>query len=309
MSAPRPEKVFVSGCASFIGAEFLRLCAARGIETAGADLNPPAGPLFVKSDVRDPAIADAIPERVDAIVHLAAMSRDPDCRGKARQCFDVNVMGTLNMIEAAERRRARQFVFASSEWVYEAASPSAGEMDEDEPLDPSRCSSEYALSKLVSEANLRQKHRRGFCPVAILRFGITYGPRRDNWSAVESLFFDAATKDVVTVGSARTARRFTHVADIASGILASVGLEGFNVVNIAGDRLVSLGDIVETTGRLTGRRPSLVETAPQTPSVRNVSNARARALLGWRPAVDLERGLRTLMCLLPTGAAPGEPAG
>src|SRR4051812_29654106 len=105
--------IFVSGCGSFIAREVLRLCKVKGIQFTGVDLAQTGQPGSSVADIRSPDIAEKIPENVDAVVHLAALSRDTDCRGKAYSCFDANVMGTLNLAEAAQRRGAKQFIFAS----------------------------------------------------------------------------------------------------------------------------------------------------------------------------------------------------
>ena len=287
-------RIFVTGCESFIGHELLNQCDQRGIEVVGIDLLPSQRPGCVLADVRSPDVADTIPDRVDAVVHLGAVSRDSDCANRAYEAFDVNVMGTLNLINAAEKRGATQFVFASSEWVYGDCGDGQ-EKNEDSVIDPSLMTSEYAFSKLVSEINLQQKHKRGFCHVTILRFGIVYGPRKDNWAAVESLFNSVATVNEITVGSLRTARRFIHVSDIADGILASLGLEGCHIINLEGERLVSLGDVIETSKIVIGRDPSVFEKAPEKASIRNISNSKAQALLKWTAKIELENGLKTLL--------------
>ncbi len=293
--APR---IFITGIRSFIGRELLSQCRREGIEASGIDSSGDAEDGIARCDIRDPDLADRIPENADAIVHLAALSRDPDCKGKALECFDVNVMGTLRVAAAARRRGARQIIFASTEWVYDSFPEGCPPKTEESPIDIGRLTSEYALSKLVSEANLRQSWLRGSCPVTILRFGIVYGPRRTNWSAVESLFNAVATEDRVTVGSRRTGRHFIHVSDIASAIRASIGLPGFEVLNVQGDRLVTLGEVIEMSGRLLGRAVEVRETDPDRPSVRPVSNARIRERLRWKPQVDLAAGLGSIKSFL-----------
>ena len=178
---------------------------------------------------------------------------------------------------------------SSSEWVYDRFDPEAAKTERD-PIDALALGSEYALSKLTSEANLRQRHARGFCDTTILRFGIIYGPRRDNWSAVESLTHAVATKDEVTVGALATARAFIHVDDIASGIRAAVGVPGLHTINLQGAKLVSLGDVIEIASRLTGRRPRTIETSAGTPSIRRVSGELARTVLNWQPSISDRRG-------------------
>jgi UDP-glucose 4-epimerase len=285
--------IFLTGSGSFIGREVLQVCQARGINVAGVDLVATGQAGASVADIRLPDIAQKIPENVDAVIHLAALSRDPDCRNRAQACFDINVMGTLNLMEAAQKRGAKQFIFASSEWVYDSF-PEGVTRTEDDVINIAKITSEYALSKLVTEANLRQKFQHGFCAATILRFGIVYGPRKDNWAAVESLFNAVRTQDEVSVGSTRTARRFIHVSDIATGIVAAVGLGGFEIINLQGDKLITLGEVIETSKKLLGRNPKVTEKTPEQSNVRLVSNDKAGRLLKWKPEISLAAGLKSV---------------
>jgi len=279
--------LFITGAESFIGRALRIHCHDAGQATIGIDTAAPAGSSTRRADIRDPAIIDLLPDGA-TVVHLAAISRDPDCRADPKAAFDVNVTGTLNLAAAAQKRGARQLIFASSEWVY-------GDVENDEvqlesrPVDVTAMKSEYALSKIVAEQCLRLSFQ--LPAITILRFGIVYGPRADNWSAVESLFNAVRVRDEVRVGAVKTARRFIHVDDIASGILASRGRSGFEIFNLSGDRPISLGEVIEASMRVVGRRPRIVETNPSQPSIRNPDNRKARAQLGWRPSIDLDRGL------------------
>ncbi|HTB82152.1 MAG TPA: NAD(P)-dependent oxidoreductase [Candidatus Sulfotelmatobacter sp.] len=287
-------KIFLTGCGSFIGREVIRVCQAKGIQVVGVDLVATGQEGCSMADIRKPEVADKIPENVDAIIHLAALSRDPDCRNRAYECFDANVMGTLNLMEAAQKRGAKQFIFASSEWVYDSFQEGVEKREED-VVDIAKLTSEYALSKLVTEANLRQKFQHGFCPVTILRFGIVYGPRKNNWAAVESVLNAVKTQDEVSVGSLKTGRRFIHVADIAAGIVASVGLTGFEIINLQGDKMVTLGDVIETGKKLLNRNPKVTEKTPGQVSIRTVSDEKSKRLLKWRPEISLEAGLKSIL--------------
>ncbi|HEB71919.1 MAG TPA: SDR family oxidoreductase [Nitrospirae bacterium] len=286
--------VFITGSESFIGKELISQCEANEIKVTGADLVSEETPGRFAVDIRSPGIREVIPESVDAVIHLAALSRDADCRDNAYECFDVNVMGTLNLMDAAVERGAKQFIFASTEWVYDSFVENETKL-EGSTINAMKLDSEYALSKLVSEANLRQKYLKGFCDVMILRFGIIYGPRTANWSAVESLTYAVGTKDEVSVGSLGTARAFIHVSDIASGIIKSIGAEGFNTINLQGSRLISLGEVIKTAKRVLGKTPDVAETTPDSPSVRAVSGRKAGSLIDWRPAIDLETGLKSIL--------------
>jgi nucleoside-diphosphate-sugar epimerase len=286
-------RLFITGSESFVGRALALQCRAAGIEYVGIDAAPVSRVGDVQLDVRSADVTAAMPERVDAVIHLAAMSRDADCVGRLADTIDVNVMGTLNVLRAAAERGARQFIFASTEWVYDGL-PAGVPRDESAAIDPRMLTSEYALSKLMAEAAISQRYSRGSRDSTILRFGIIYGPRPGNWSAVESLAHAVNAGGVVTVGSPETARRFIHVTDVAAGILRAVGLTGLTVVNLGGPRLVTLREVVDTAARVLGKTP-VVASGDRAPSIRDFSIERSKAVLAWEPGIDLEDGLRTLL--------------
>lgn len=287
-------KIFVTGAEGFVGKRLVARLREKGIDITAVDMAAASGSSTLGLDIRSREIREHIPVGVDAIVHLAGLTRTPDCQNRGYACFESNVMATLNLIDAAEARKVRQFIFASSEWVYGEWKDPCVVKDALTPIEP-LVLAEYAFSKFVSEINLRQKFQHGFCPVTMLRFGIIYGPREKSGSAVESLFNAVRTKDEVQVGSLRTGRCFIHVEDIVSGIVASLGLQGIHVLDLQGDQFYSLGDIIEASKKLTGRSPKIVETAPADFNVRQVSNAGAKDVLKWSPQVDLSRGLESLL--------------
>ena len=287
----RDMSVFVTGAESFVGRALVDVCDLAGIPVEGVDLADCTSSRWGHLDIRDPALADAIPEGA-VVVHLAAISRDTDCRTDPREAFDVNVNGTINVAEASRKRSCPQIVFASSEWVYGEVDD-YGTQTEDQVIDGTRLKSEYAISKLVGE---RLLVLGGYVDViTILRFGIIYGPRSDNFSAVEALLDRGRTDGRVEVGSGRTARRFIHVTDIANGILSCIGRSGNEVFNLSGSELVSLADVVETAARLIGKDIDLVERDRSHPSIRNPDNSLALKLLDWTPRIELEAGLRTVL--------------
>ena len=140
-------KLFITGSDGFIGSALTAQCKSQGIEVTGADIRS-------GFDIRSKDIAAYIPEGVDAVIHLAGLSNDTVCKNNGYHCFDINVLGTLNLMDAAAARGAKQFIFASSEWVYDNCTPDDVKT-EDTFINIANHTSEYALSKLVSEANLR----------------------------------------------------------------------------------------------------------------------------------------------------------
>ena len=281
-------KLFITGSDGFIGKELISQCKKQKIKIVGADIRS-------GFDIRSKDIIKRIPKNIDAIVHLAGLSSDTLCKNKGYETFDINVLGTLNLMEAAAARGAKQFIFASTEWVYDNCTVK-DKKTEESLINIANHTSEYALSKLVSETNLRQKYQHGFCPVTILRFGIVFGTIGEKKSAVESLFLNVKENPPaggeITVGSLKTGRCFVHASDIASGIIKSVGLPGFNIINLAGDKLVTLQEIIKISKKILNKNPKVIETAPKNISVRNISNKKAEKVLNWKPESSIENWLK-----------------
>jgi len=289
-------KILITGSESFIGKQLISQLKMLDCNIIGFDSVSPTNPdyEFHQTDIRDPEIYKLIPRDTDVLIHLAALSRDPDCKNKAVECFDVNVMGTLNLIKAAHLQKVKQFIFASSEWVYDKFIESE-EKNEDSEINIVNHNSEYALSKLVTESNLRQQYNDGFCNVTILRFGIIYGPRKSNWSAVESILNQVKNKDKVLVGSLKTGRRFVHVSDIVRGITSSFGLKGFNIINLSGNQINTLKDIIDMSQKVLNKKIEVFESNPEQISIRNPSNLKAKKIINWEPQIDLKSGLESLL--------------
>jgi len=279
-------KVFITGSKGFVGKLLVSECERRNIEVIGADLP--------EADICSKAIRELVPNGVDAIIHLAALSSDTNCKNKAYECFNTNVMGTLNLIDIAEKNNAKQFIFASSEWVYDNCTDKEIK-HEGSIINVANHISEYALSKLVSENNLRQKYRYGFCPVTILRFGIIYGRRIVGRSAVESIFQSVMNEDIVEVGSLDTGRHFIHLSDIVRGIIFSIGLGGDEIINLNGNKMITLRDIAIVSMDILNKHPKIVEKNSDSKNVRRISSKKAEFLLNWEAKVDLVTGLKSLV--------------
>lgn len=290
------KKIVITGSESFIGKTLISQLQSTNYEIIGFDSLTPSNPAyeFHQIDIRNPEINKLIPVDTDILIHLAALSRDSDCKNKAFECFDVNVMGTLNLIKAAQLQNVKQFIFASSEWVYDKFIDSE-EKNEDSEINIANHNSEYALSKLVTESNLRQQYNNEFCDVTILRFGIIYGPRKSNWSAVESILNQVKNQEKVSVGSLKTGRRFVHVSDIAKGIIHSFGLGGFNIINLTGNQINTLKDIIDTSQKILHKKIEVFESNPDQISIRNPSNHKAKNIINWEPRIDLKTGLESLL--------------
>ena len=288
-------KILVTGSESFVGRELIKQCEKEDISVIGIDIvdRNNTNYEYHKVDICSSELAEIISEDIDAVIHLAALSKDSDCRDKAYECFNINVMGTLNLINSVRAKKIKQFIFASSEWVYDDFKNNE-DKDENSLINIFNHKSEYALSKLVSESNLKQKFLHDKFNITILRFGIIYGPRKDGWSAVEEISSKVKNEEQIVLGSLKTGRRFVHVKDIARGIILSIGLNGLHTINLSGDKIITLDDIIKMSEKIFEKKSIVEEKNPHDISVRNPSNKKAEELINWKPLINLEEGIKSL---------------
>lgn len=290
----RTAPLFITGSESFIGKALTRRCVALGIPHVRSDnvttTNVIGGPVCW--DIRNEHEQPTIPEGA-TVVHLAALSTDKLCAADPKLAFDVNVSGALNVARAAKRAKASQFIFASTEWVYGNLLDGLS-IDETYPTNIFEYPSQYAYTKAAAERNLT--FISDLENITTLRLSIVYGPNHtQNRSAPEQIFETIKNGETVEVGSLKTARRYIHVEDVVSAILASVGRTGHETFNISGDQLVTLKDLIDASADVLRQTVKYSETDPTRYTIRNLNNSKARRLLGWRPEYDLAAGLRTLL--------------
>ena len=292
-------KILITGSESFVGKELIQQCKQENIEVIGIDVIPKQSTDYEyhQVDIKSPQIIEHISDEIDIVVHLAALSRNPDCKGKAYECFENNVMGTLNLMKCVLSKNVKQFIFASSEWVYDEFMDNELK-NEDHLINSQNMISEYALSKLTSEINLHQQFLQGFCDVTILRFGIIYGPRKSNWSAIESIASQVKNNNLIEVDSLKNARRFVHVYDIVDGIIKSFNLKGFNIINLTGDNMISIKDIIKTSEKIFKKTIKIKEKNPTQINIRNTSNEKAKKVIKWNPEINLEEGIKAIQLFL-----------
>lgn len=293
MKAP----IAIVGSESYIGAALKKVLHNDGRLFSGIDLVNGSDPATVIGDVRMENFPDALPNECETVIHLAAISRDADCKNNPIEALKVNVEGTQRVVNSCVSKGVKQLIFASTEWVYGEVEPGESQR-ESTPLISAKVQNLYTLTKVAGEEICRFANSISGLSVTVLRFGIVYGPRqnsdRSTWSAVESLYHNVRTTESVTVGSLKTARRFIHVNDIAKGITKCIGRRGYETFNLSGDRLISLGEIIQTSAELLGKEIQVKETSPEKISIRNPENTYAKTETGWRPEIDIVAGLQTL---------------
>ena len=303
--------VCVTGGAGFIGSHVVDRLLAAGDAVVVLDdfddfydpdqkrrtLAPHAGrPGFalVEGDIRDRGTVDRISDahRPDVVVHLAARAGVRPSLAAPALYSDVNVTGTVVLLEAARRAGVRRFVFGSSSSVY-GVSPKVP-FSEDDPL--RHPASPYAASKIAGEAQVRVfAHLYGIEAIA-LRFFTVYGPRQRPDLAIRKFCERIRRGEPIELyGDGSSSRDYTYVDDIVDGVIASldVPLDGFEVVNLGNSSPVRLSELVARIEAAVGRRAVIVRKPDQPGDVpRTYADiGRARRLLGYEPKVDLDTGL------------------
>ncbi|MBN1419037.1 MAG: GDP-mannose 4,6-dehydratase [Planctomycetes bacterium] len=307
-------KILVTGAAGFIGSHVAEALVARGDDVVGIDNFDPfydpsikernltrltASPRFrlERADIRDFARMRAIAEglRPQAIVHLAARAGVRPSIREPRLYCEVNLDGTMNLLEAARLAGADRFIFASSSSVYgERRDIPFRETDPvDHPISP------YAATKKAGELLAFTHHHLFGFSVACLRFFTVYGPRQRPEMAIHAFAREIERGREITVYGDGTARRdFTFYEDIVAGVIASIDrARGYRIFNLGNNRTVELAEVIRLLEAALGKR-ARIRRLPDQPGDVPVTCAgveRARAELGYDPRTPIEEGIEVFV--------------
>ncbi|GAA4413526.1 GDP-mannose 4,6-dehydratase [Nibrella viscosa] len=249
--------------------------------------------LFIEGDIRDRTLLDALFRLYgcDTVVHLAARAGVRPSVQNPSLYFDVNVNGTLSVLEAMRQAGLRRMVMASSSSVYGNARVPFTESDAcDRPLSP------YAASKRSAELLAHTYHHLHGFDISCLRFFTVYGPGQRPEMAISQFTERVLNGLPITLfGDGTTARDYTYIDDIIHGILNAIDhLNGYSVLNIGGSDPISLRDLVSFIEQATGEA-ALINWQPMQPgdverTYADVSLARKR--IDYSPSVRIEEGIQ-----------------
>ena len=252
----------------------------------------------VLGDLRDVESVGNAVEGADIVLHLAAQIAIPYSYVNPRDFFETNVLGSLNVAQAALRAGVERLVHTSTSEVYGSAR--SVPITEDHPLEPQ---SPYAASKLAADKLMDAWHRSYDLPVTILRPFNTFGPFQSARAIVPTILTQAFAGGPVRLGSLHPRRDLTYVADTVAGFLAAAQSPDAvgRTLQLGTGVDVSVGDLVDMVGSLLGRELVVEADAervrpPNSEVVRLLSDpALARELTGWEPSVELREGLALTM--------------
>jgi UDP-glucuronate 4-epimerase len=302
-------KVLVTGAAGFIGSHLSERLLRDGRTVVGVDsfdefYDPRvkrrniadclSNPNFrlIEADIRDPAaMAQAVTDDTDVIVHLAARAGVRPSIAEPMLYADVNINGTMVLLELARQRNVGRFIFASSSSVYgnNRKVPFSEEDNVDFPISP------YAATKKAGELICHTYHHLYGTAVTCLRFFTVYGPRQRPDLAIHKFArLIEAGKPVPIYGDGTMMRDFTYIDDILNGVVAAMDkCTDYDIYNLGESQPIGVNDLVAALEQALGKKASKQHLPLQPGDVdRTYADVtRARTRLGYQPSTDIHTGL------------------
>jgi UDP-glucose 4-epimerase len=299
-------RVLVTGGAGFIGSRLVRMLVGKGWNVTVLDdfssgkvenlegLSGSGLLRVVKGDVRDEDVVGEVLGGVDAVVHLAALIDPADSVRRPLLYHDVNVTGTVNILEASVKKGVGKFVFASSAAVYGDGNPLP--LREDYPLRPV---SPYAASKVSGEYYCKAfSECYGLGCVALRPFNVYgLGQGSNQYAGVITEFVKAGLRgDVLKVyGDGSQTRDFVNVDDVAGAfvkVLEHGPLRG-EVFNVCTGATISINDLAELVYEIVGKDLRILHVAPRAGDILHSYGdpEKGEKALGFKVQVSFEEGL------------------
>lgn len=300
------SRFLVTGGAGFIGSHIAEILAGKGAFVRVLD-NFSSGKMqnlqgfireveLIRGDIRDRNTCFKATKGIDFVLHQAALRSVPKSMERPREFNQVNIDGTLNMLEASLVNKIKRFVFASSSSVY-------GDVDrfpQEENFLPKPISP-YALTKLTGEHYCKIYSSQFGLSTVSLRYFNVFGPRQsldDEYAVVVPKFITCALKNehYPIYGTGRQSRDFTYISNVVqANILAAkkVGLKA-GVFNIAGGRDYTLLELVKILNKITRKNIKAVflDKRPGDVFKTRADLSRTKKILGFSPVTGFIEGLR-----------------
>jgi len=309
-------KTLVTGAAGFIGSHLCeRLLAIgwpvvgvdnfddfydpeikrRNIETSLADSRF----TLIEADIRDAkAMEQALARDIEVVVHLAARAGVRPSIEQPLLYADVNIDGTVALLEAVRKHHLQRFVFGSSSSVYGNAGkvPFAEEDNVDFPISP------YAATKKAGELICHTYHHLYGISVTCLRYFTVYGPRQRPDLAIHKFArLIEQGKPIPVYGDGTASRDFTYIDDIIDGTVAAIeNCAGFEIYNLGESKPITVNDLIGQIEKALGKKAQREYLPPQPGDVARTyaDITKATEQLGYNPGTTIEEGLAKFVAWL-----------
>lgn len=295
--------ILVTGGAGFIGSHLTTELIARGhtvrvVDNLATGLvdNVPGGADFIEGDLTDAGTAAAAVRGCELVLHQAAVPSVPLSVAEPRRSHDTNINATFNVLIAARDAGVRRVVYAASSSAY----GDSVVLPKVETIPPNP-RSPYALQKQVGESYCQLFQRLYGLETVALRYFNVFGPRQhpaSPYSGVISLFIKAALdgRAPTIYGNGEQTRDFTYIENVVDGVMRAIDAPEAvgEVINVATGGRISLNEAWGALADIVGPLPAPVHGPERAGDVRHsqADIAKAERLLGYRPLVSFDQGLR-----------------
>ncbi|MDX1653561.1 MAG: NAD-dependent epimerase/dehydratase family protein [Brumimicrobium sp.] len=299
-------KILITGGAGFIGSNLTKRLVADGHQVSVLDNLLRGNKIekevfskieFVNGDVRDAGIVNQMAKGCDIIFHFAAVLGVDVVADAPVETMDVEVIGTRNVIKAAEENNISQVLYASTSGIY-GHSAIEDALTEEVLVDPR---TSYAMAKRYNEIYLASHHEEKGLNAVALRFFNVYGENQDNRMVVPRFFEQAMNNDDITVfGTGKQTRDFTYIDDTIEACIRLMNIKGFHIVNIANEAEWNIGDLAKEIKEITGSNSKIVKIAAPRKRYdyeverRVGSSEKLYKLTGMKPETSLTTGLKLI---------------
>lgn len=304
------KRVLVTGADGFIGSHLVETLVRAGAEVRAFCLYNSSGSLgwldesdrqvresfdARLGDIRDARFVELACEGIEVVFHLAALIAIPYSYQAPESFVDTNVRGTLNVLEAVNRKGSERLVHTSTSEVY--GTPDTVPITEDHRL---RGQSPYSATKIAADMLVDSYHRSFGVPTVTLRPFNTYGPRQSTRAVIPTILAQLSHGlTTLRLGNLAPRRDFTFVSDTVAGFMAAgiaSDLEG-ETIQLGTGRAESIGDVVDQAARIFGVKARVLtedqRVRPMNSEVMILQSdpSKAHRLLDWSAVVSLEVGL------------------
>ena len=292
------KKILITGSSGLLGSHLLNLLTKASPRIRLLTRRPLARPenmvRVFQGDIRESAVFNEAIEDVDVVFHLAALVNIDKSISDPLETLTTNVMGTLRLLESARKQtKTPHIIFSSSTNIY--GSPHGDKVTEDYPIAPS---DPYSTSKAAADLICQTYIKTYNLPITILRPSTIYGPGQKITQFIPKVISEGLSSQILELGSLNSYRDFCYVKDVAAAFMLAGATpnSASQVFNISTGVSTNLGDIVEKTSKLLGKKLEI-----KTKDTHRISHgtipfvidsSKARRVLKWEPHYDIESGLK-----------------
>lgn len=303
-------KILVTGAAGFIGSHLSEKLLQNGHQVTGFDnfdefYDPQIKERNIekalanqnfrlkRADIRDTSeVNSTLDQSYDCIVHLAAKAGVRPSIKKPAEYADVNINGTLVLLQAAQKYNIKKFIFGSSSSVYgnNKKVPFSEDDSVDRPISP------YAATKKAAELICHTYHHLYGIELTCLRYFTVYGPRQRPDLAIHK-FAKLILRDnpIPVYGDGSFKRDFTYIEDIIRGTLAAIQkCSGYQIYNLGESQTISVNELIEILENQLGKKAKREKLPPQPGDVIQTyaDITKAGNALGYKPSTDINTGIK-----------------